>query len=57
MEFTLNDKTTLTGFTLTKPVEYFKSKHLNVHLAAYSEPPWLTRLMIKWIFEFEWEDY
>jgi len=49
MEFTFN--------TVPKPVGYFKSKHLNVYLAAYSKPRWLTRLMINWLFEFEWKDY
>jgi len=37
-------------------VGFFKSKHFQIHLAAVSKPRWLTRLMIKWLFEFEWED-
>jgi len=35
---------------------YFKSKYLHTGLAASSKPRWLTRLMIKWLFEFEWVD-
>ena len=37
-------------------VGWFKSKHLQIHLAAVNKLRWLTRLMIKWLFEFEWED-
>ena len=47
------------GLSLIKPsptVGHFKSKHLQISLAAVSKPRWLTRLMIKWLFEFEWID-
>jgi len=37
-------------------VGQFTSKHLQISLAAVSKPRWLTRLMIKWLFEFEWRD-
>jgi len=48
-----------TGIGFAKPqwpIGFFKSKHTNISIAAYTKPRWLTRLMVKWLFECDWHE-
>lgn len=42
--------------TLPRPAGWFHADYLRISLAATRKPRWLTRMMVKLLFEFEWRD-
>lgn len=55
MDLTLNTAQ-LTIQPFPQAVGYFYSDYTKIKLAAYRKPRWLTRMAIKLIFEWSYED-
>jgi hypothetical protein len=50
------DTTKLTIQPFPKAVGYFYSDYTRIQLSVYRKPRWLTRVAIKLIFEWSYED-